>query len=469
MSKKNSLIYRIEHDSMGQVNVPVGAYYGAQTQRAIENFQISGLKFHSNFIKAFSLIKLSAAKVNVDLKLLDKKKGKAIIQASKEILDGKMSDQFVLDIFQTGSGTSTNMNVNEVIYNRAIEILGGKKGDKKIIHPNDDVNMGQSTNDVFPTAINIAALSSIKKELIPSLKNLENSFKKKVFEFEDVVKAARTHFQDAVPITLGQEFSGYTSMITHGIKRIKNICSSLSEVPIGGTASGTGLNAHPKFSKLIITEINRLSELKIRQADNTFEAMQSRDSNVEASSAMKIVAVSLIKIANDLRILYSGPRTGLYEIELPAIQPGSSIMPGKVNPVIPEAINMVAAKVIGNDLTISLAGQMGNLDLNTMMPVIAYCLLESITIMAKANKSLAKCVDGIKPNRERCLSYAENTVGLITVLSPIIGYDNAAKIAKKSMKTGKTIKELVIKEKLLPKEKVDIILNLKKLTRGGII
>lgn len=460
--------YRLEKDTMGEIKVPREAYYAAQTQRAIENFPISGLRFQGSFIRALAIIKLSAAKVNMEIGLLDRQKGEAIVAACSTLVKGELDDQFVLDVFQTGSGSSTNMNANEVIANKAIEILGGKKGDKTLIHPNDHVNMSQSTNDVFPGAIHVAAMMAISSKLLPALKKLETSFSAKAEEFKDVVKAGRTHLQDAVPMTLGQEFSGYASMLTHGIRRIESAIESLSELPIGGTAVGTGLNAHPEYATKMVGEISRETGLTFRKAENFFEAMQNKDATVETSGALKTVAVSLMKVANDLRLLYSGPRTGLYEIDLPAIQPGSSIMPGKINPVIPEAVNMVAAKIIGNDSTITVAGLNGNLELNVMMPIIAYTLLESIEIAAGGCEVFAeKCIDGIKARAEASLRYAEDTVALITVLAPAIGYDNAAKIAKKSMSGGKSIRELVVEEGILPKEKVDEILDLKKISKGG--
>lgn len=462
------LDYRVESDTLGEVRVPTSAYYGAQTQRAVENFQISDLRFPRVFIRSLALVKLAAAKANMELGLLNERIGEAVIKACEELLTGKFDDQFPLDVFQTGSGTSTNMNMNEVLANRANELLGGKKGDKYPVHPNDHVNMCQSTNDVFPTAINIAALQALKSELLPSMNLLREAFERKAEEFKDVVKAARTHLQDAVPITLGQEFSGYASMVEHSVRRVESTESSLSEVPLGGTAVGTGLNAHPSYASLAITELNRLTGLTLRKAENTFEAMQSRDANVELSSALKEYAVSLMKIANDLRLLYSGPRTGIGEIILPAIQVGSSIMPAKVNPVVPEMVNMVAAKVIGNDLTITIAGQAGNLDLNTMMPIIAYTLLESITILAAASRTLAKCVDGIIADKARCLKHAEDSAALITVLAPRIGYEEAAKIAKKALERDKSIRQIVVEEGLLTKEEADKVLNLKKLTEGGI-
>ena len=453
---------------MGNVKVPADALYGAQTQRALENFQISNLRFQKRFIHALCMIKLAAARANLRLKLLDKKKGDAIVAAAEEAVRGKFDDQFIVDVFQTGSGTSTNMNANEIIANGANLRLGGKAGDKKVIHPNDHVNMGQSTNDVFPATINLAALQAVEEDLMPSLRTLETSLKKKAREFDNIVKAGRTHLQDAVPITLGQEFSGYASMVEHGIKRVENCLPHLSELPIGGTAVGTGLNAHPKFAAFVIEELKQMSKLEVRRAENLFEAMQNKDAAVELSGALNVIAVSLMKIANDLKLLYSGPRTGLDEIELPTIQPGSSIMPAKVNPVIPEAVSMVASKVMGNNLTITIAGQAGNLELNTMMPVIAYTLLESIEIISAAARTFAKkCIDGIKVNKTKVQKYAEDTIALITVVAPIMGYDRAAEIAKKAMKSGKSIKDVIIEEGILSKEKVNSILDPKKLVRGG--
>ncbi len=462
--------FREEKDSMGPVLVPVDAYYGAQTQRAIENFPISGLRFPRYFIRALGIIKLAAAKANAQLGLLDGKKADAITQASLEVVEGKFDGQFAIDIFQTGSGTSTNMNANEVVANRAIEILGGRRGDKGLIHPNDHVNIGQSTNDVFPTVIHVAAMEAIEQNLLPSLRMLRDALQAKAEEFKDVVKAGRTHLQDAVPVTLGQEFSGYASMIDHGIQRVEGARSNLSELPLGGTATGTGLNAHPLFSRMAIEEINKFTGLSFRKASNTFEAMQGKDAAVEASGALKTVAVSLNKIANDLRLLNSGPRTGLGEIELPATQPGSSIMPGKVNPVIPEAVNMVAAQIIGNDATITFSGAAGQLELNIMMPVIAYNLLQSIELEANASKALAeKCVRGITADVERCRRSAESSLALITALGPVIGYDNAAKVFKKAQTGGKTIKEIILEEKLLTEEQFEKTFNLKKMTEGGLM
>jgi fumarate hydratase class II len=459
--------YRIEHDTMGSLKVPAKAYYGAQTQRALENFQISGLVFPRGFIRALGIIKKASADANMQLGLLDERIGRVIVQAAQEVIDGKLDEHFVVDIFQTGSGTSTNMNANEVIANRAIELLGGTKGDRGFIHPNDHVNMSQSSNDVFPTAIHVSVVEALVSRLLPALKGLVLELEKKVEEFTDVVKPGRTHLQDAVPITLGQEFSGYASMIIHGIERIEKARVSLSELAIGGTAIGTGLNAPPDFEKLVIDRINNITGLQFGPSKNKFEALQSRDAAVETSGALRTVAVSMMKIANDLRLLSSGPATGIGEIELPAVQPGSSIMPGKVNPVIPESVNMVCAQVIGNDLTITISGQCGTLELNTMMPLIAFNMLQSIEIEANAARNLAeKCVSGIRANRERCMELAEKSSALATAVAPSIGYDRAAKIVKKAQEENKTIRQVMLEEGI-SKDEVDRILDLRKMTRGG--
>ncbi len=460
--------FRLERDTMGEVKVPSSAYYGAETQRAFQNFPISGLRLPREFIRAMALIKLSAARANMLLGLLDPSKGEAIASAAKEIMEGALFEQFVVDVFQTGSGTSTNMNLNEVIANRAIELLGGRRGDKSIVHPNDHVNMCQSTNDVFPSAIHVSAAETIGRKLIPGLRVLYDALEKKAKEFEDVVKAGRTHLQDAVPITLGQEFSGYASMIRHGIKRAEQARDSLLELPLGGTAVGTGLNAHPKYAEVAIGEINRLTGFSFRKAENTFEAMQGKDACVEASGLLKTIAASLMKISNDLRLLNSGPRTALGEIDLPAMEPGSSIMPGKVNPVIPEALGLVAAQVYGNDAAIAVCGSLGQLELNVMMPVIAYNLLQSIEILANGSRILGeKCVAGITADRKRCLDYAERTLMMVTRLTPKIGYDNAAKIAKRAMAENKSLRQIVLEEGVLRKGELDEVLDLKKMTKGG--
>lgn len=461
------MAFRVERDSLGEIRVPADAYYGAQTQRALENFQISTLRFSKRFIRAFGVVKLAAARANVRLGLLDERLGEAITKAAQELINGRFDDQFPLDVFQTGSGTSTNMNVNEVIANRAAELLGGGRGERGLVHPNDHVNMAQSTNDVFPTAIHVAAVEALEQELLPALRRLADALSLKTEEFREVVKPGRTHLQDAVPITLGQEFSGYASMIEHGIRRVENAEAGLRELAIGGTAVGTGLNADPRFAELAVEEINALTGLGFRRAENPFEALQGRDAAVEASGALRGVAVSLMKIANDLRLMSSGPRTGLAEIRLPALQPGSSIMPGKVNPVIPEAVCMVAAQVIGNDAAITLAGQSGLLDLNVMMPLVAYDLLQSIELEANAAKALAeKCVQGIEADAERCLSLAERSLALITAIAPKIGYDRAAEIAKETAQSGKSIREIIVEKGWMTEDEAAKALNLRKLAKG---
>jgi fumarate hydratase, class II len=460
--------FRIERDSMGEMRVPANAYYGAQTARAVENFPLNGPRFPRRFIQALGRIKAAAARVNMQLKLLDERRGKAIEQAALEVADGRFDAEFVLDIFQTGSGTSTNMNANEVIATRAAEILKGQPGEPVVVHPNDHVNMAQSTNDVFPTAIHVAAMDALEAHTLPALRQLADAFQGKAVEFVDVVKAGRTHLQDAVPITLGQEFSGYASVVRHGIVRLESTRRHLSELPIGGTALGTGINAHPEFGTRVVGELRVLTGHLFRQAENLFEAMQNRDAAVETSSAVKTVAVGLMKIANDLRLMTSGPSTGFNEIELPATQPGSSIMPGKVNPVIPEAVNMVAAQLIGNDAAISVAALNGNLDLNVMMPVIAHNLLEALELLGGAATVFAdKCVRGITANVAQCHAYAERTASLVTAIAPVIGYDAAAKIFKRALAEHKPIRQVILEEGLIPKERLDEILDLKKLTQGG--
>ncbi len=459
---------RIEKDSMGEMEVPADAYYAAQTARAVENFPISGLHFSRRFIQALGRCKAASARANVQLGLLGEERGKAIETAALEVADGALDEQFVVDIFQTGSGTSTNMNCNEVIANRACEILGKERGDKSAVHPNDHVNMGQSTNDMFPTAIHVAALGGVEEHVLPAMRELAEAFEAKSAEFDDVVKAGRTHLQDAVPVTLGQEFSGYASVVRHGIARVENARAHISELAVGGTALGTGLNAHPEYAQRVVNELRTLTGHLFRKAENPFEAMQNRDAAVELSGALKVVAVGLMKIANDLRLMTSGPATGLQEIVVPATQPGSSIMPGKVNPVIAEAVNMVSAQIIGNDTAVSIAGMNGNLDLNVMMPVIAHNLLESLELMGSTCRVLAdKCIRGIVANRERCEDYAERTSSLVTALAPVVGYDAAAKVFKKSVADNIPIRQAILDSGLLEPARVAEILDLKKLTEGG--
>jgi len=433
---------RAESDSMGEMNVPASAYYGAQTARAVENFSISKLRFSRTFIRALGLIKKHAALVNQSLGLLDQKIADAIARAAAEVADGRFDAQFVVDIFQTGSGTSTNMNANEVIANRAAELMRGKIGDK-LVHPNDHVNRGQSSNDVIPTAIHLAALLDIETQLVPALKELHGSLAQKAHAFNATLKIGRTHLQDATPMRLGQEFSGYASQVEHGLARLEGIKPHLSELALGGTAVGTGLNTHPEFARRVVESISRETGLQLREAHNHFEAQAARDGCVEASGALKTIAVSLIKIANDIRWLGSGPRLGLGELKLPATQPGSSIMPGKVNPVMCEMLIQVGAQVIGNDATITFSGTFGNFELNTMLPVIAYNLLQSIELLANGSRVFAqRCVAGLQADAEKGEFNIERSLAMCTALAPVIGYDKAAHIAKVAYETNRTVRDV---------------------------
>ena len=457
--------YRMEKDFLGELKVPKAAYWGAQTQRAIENFPISGIRFGRRFIYALGLIKKAAAETNTELGLLDAKLAKAIAKAADEVIEGKLDDQFPLDVFQTGSGTSTNMNANEVIANRANEILGTALGEKGTVHPNDHVNMGQSSNDVIPTAIHVAALLAIDQDLLPALRELEDSLAKKTKEFDPVVKAGRTHLMDATPIRLGQEFSGYQSQIDHGIRRVFASRGALAELAIGGTAVGTGINAHPEFPGRVVEKISGATNVKFRVAENHFEAQAAQDALVESSGALVTVAISMLKIANDLRWLGSGPHAGLREITLPAVQPGSSIMPGKVNPVIPEAVMQVASVVLGNDTTIAVANSHSNLDLCTMMPVMSHRLQQSLELLSNVARVFAhKCIDGITANIEVAQRYAESSPAIATKLNTIIGYEKAAEIAKEAGSTGKTVKQLVVEKGILSAEEAEKVLDPKHLT-----
>ncbi|OLE87496.1 MAG: aspartate ammonia-lyase [Acidobacteria bacterium 13_1_20CM_2_55_15] len=460
---------RIERDSMGEVAVPADAFYGAQTQRAVENFPISNLRFPREFIRAVGLVKLAAARANMDLGLLDKSIGNAIVSAAKETADGKLDRHFVLDIFQTGSGTSTNMNANEVIRNRAIQMLGGNVGDKKPVHPNDHVNMGQSSNDVIPTAMHVAVLDSIEHRLIPALRKLQKALNLKAAEFDSVVKIGRTHLQDATPVRLGQEFGGYARQVRLGISRLEKLRETLGELPLGGTAVGTGINTHPKFAASAIRHLSKLTGLNLREAGDHFEAQSAKDSIVEASGTLKTIAVSLTKIASDIRLLASGPRCGIGEITLPETQPGSSIMPGKVNPVIAESVLMAAAQVIGNDLTITIGGQAGILELNVMMPVMAHNILESIRLLAASATNLSeRCILGIQANKERCNELVEKSLAMCTALAPEIGYDAAASIAEEAYKTGQTVRQIATAKKILPAKRLREILDPLRMTKPGI-
>jgi fumarate hydratase class II len=457
---------REEKDTMGSVFVPEEAYYGAQTQRAVENFDISGLTFPSPFIRALGIIKKHAARVNLELHLLDAELAKAIVKAAEEVASGELDDQFVIDIFQTGSGTSTHMNANEVIAGRANEILTGKRGGKSPVHPNDHVNLGQSSNDVIPSAIHIAALTTLRERLIPAMQGLHESLERKANEFGHVRKIGRTHLQDAVPMSLGQEFSGYATQVEWGVSRIRGTEEALSELTLGGTAVGTGLNTHPEFAARVIAHISGETGRPFKKARNHFEAQAAQDGAVQTSGVLKTFAVSLIKMANDIRWLSSGPRCGLGEINIPSLQPGSSFMPGKVNPVIPEAVIQTAAQVIGNDAAITFSGQGGYFELNTMLPVIAYNLLQSIHLLTSATKALAeKCVDGISANTERCAAYLEQSLAIATAMVPVIGYDRAASIAKEAHEKKKTVREVALEKQVLPEDELNRLLD--EMIHGG--
>ncbi len=461
--------YRTENDTLGEVRVPQTAYYGAQTQRAYENFPISSYRMPREFIRALGIIKRTAAEANVKLHLLDKKIGAAIVQAANEVIDGKFDDAFIVDVYQSGSGTSTNMNANEIIANRAIEILGGSIGSKTPVHPNDHVNLGQSSNDVIPSAIHIAALESIERNLLPALDYLAESLRARAKEFDDVVKIGRTHLQDAVPIRLGQEFSGYASQVEHGIQRIMTAKVNLRELALGGTAVGTGLNTHKKFPELAIKKISYYAGIGFCGASNRFEAMAARDALVEVSGQLKTIAVSLMKIANDLRWLNSGPRCGIGEITLPSLQPGSSIMPGKVNPVIPESMMMICATVIGNDTAITIGGQHGNFELNVMMPMMAHHLLESIRLLSNGVRNFVdRCISGIVANRDRAEALIENSLAMVTALVPKIGYDAASKIATEAYASGKTVRQIAMEMKLLPDDELNRLLDPMRQTERGL-
>ncbi|HMB53647.1 MAG TPA: class II fumarate hydratase [Thermoanaerobaculia bacterium] len=461
---------RKERDSLGEVEVPADRYYGAQTERARRNFPVSGLTLPAPFIAAMARIKRHAARVNEDLGIVPPEVADAIVQAADEVIAGELPDDFPLDVFQTGSGTSTNMNVNEVLANRAIDILGGEVGSKSPVHPNDHVNAGQSSNDTIPTAIHVAAYGAVAEHLEPSLERLAAALERQASKLDDVVKIGRTHLQDAVPVRLGQEFSGYAQQIRNGLARLADAKPRLAELALGGTAVGTGLNAPRGFADRVIAGIAESTGHPFVPAPNKFEALAGKDAAVELSGVLKTIAVSLTKIANDLRWLASGPRCGIGEIDLPSLQPGSSIMPGKVNPVIPESVLMVAAQVIGNDATIALAGLSGNFELNVMMPVIAYDLLQSIEILANASRLLAEnCVDGIEPRRDRAEELVERSLALITSLVPAIGYDRAAEIAKESWKTGRPVRELAKEKGVLPDDELERALDAYAMTEGGVL
>lgn len=453
------MAFRIEKDYLGEMNVPLTAYYGVQTARARENFPISGQTSLPVFTLAMVFIKKAAAMVNIGLGCLDEKIGNMIIQACDRIVNGEFRDQFLVDVYQAGAGTSHHMNVNEVIANVAIEMLGGVKGDYSVVHPNDHVNYGQSTNDVYPTAMRIAALQ-LSERLVKNLDDLSATFKKKAQSFDSIVKSGRTHLQDAVPIRVGQEFSGYADSLAKATRGVEKAGESLKELGIGGSAAGTGINTHPEYAFRIVEVLKKIVGLDIRRAKNRFEAMQSNAPCVELSGALRTLAVEFIRIANDLRLMYSGPNTGLAEIELPAVQPGSSIMPGKVNPVIPEMMNMVCFSVMGNDLSIAMAAQAGQFELNVMMPLIQYKLLDSLSILSNATKIFhEKCIKGLSVNEKRCQDYALRSLGIVTVLNPVIGYAKASEVVKESMRTGKSPREIILERKILSVEEVNEVLS----------
>ena len=455
---------------MGPVEVPNDRYYGAQTQRSLNNFKIGKEHFPREFIRAYGIIKKAAAAVNSAAGLLDPQLAKTISSAADEVIAGKLDDHFPLVVWQTGSGTQTNMNVNEVIANRAIEMVGGTLGSKDPVHPNDHVNMGQSTNDTFPTAINIAAVESVVHQLLPNLQRLRDGLHAKAEAFSNIIKLGRTHLQDATPLSLGQEFSGYVSAVEHGCKRINNAMDSCYELAMGGTAVGTGINSIEGFGEKAAAEISKLTDLPFRTAENKFEALGGQDSIVELSSALKTVAVSLFKIANDLRWLASGPRSGIGEVVLPANEPGSSIMPGKVNPTQCEAMTMVCTQVMGNDTAITFAGASGNFELNVYRPVIAFNILQSIRLLADACDSfLVNAVEGIEPNEQRIHENLYNSLMLVTALNPHIGYDKAAKVAKKAYTENLSLREAIVELGYMGAEEFDKLVQPEKMIRPSKI
>ncbi len=457
--------FRIEKDSMGEMHVPVDALYGAQTQRAVQNFPVSQLRFPRAFIQAMGLIKKAAAETNREMDELDQRRGQAIMQAIEEVIDGRLDRHFVLDIFQTGSGTSTNMNANEVIAHRANQLVEGADD----IHPNDHVNMGQSSNDVIPTAMHVAARVAIEHELLPALARLAVALEAKADEFDDIVKSGRTHLMDATPVRLGQEFGGWASQVRHSIRRIEHASEDLAELALGGTAVGTGTNQLPEFSRAAIQRISTYTGVSFREADNHFEAQGAKDAYVGASGALNTLAVALLKIANDLRWLASGPTSGLSEIFLPAIQPGSSIMPGKVNPVMCESLMMVCAQVMGNHVAVTIGGQHGNFELNVMMPVMTHNLLQAISILAAGCDAFRQnAVEGIKANRQRCQELLEKNPSIATALNKSIGYDAAAKVAKEAVASNESVRDVVKRQGLLSDEQLEHVLNVRDMTEPGI-
>ncbi len=452
--------FRHEQDSMGIVQVPEDVHYGSQTQRAADNFFNSGLKPPIALIHALALIKRYAAQANEALSLLDRKLARVIAAAAEEVADGRWDDQFIVDLFQTGSGTSSNMNMNEVLASRANEMLTGAKGGRSPVHPNDHVNLGQSSNDVMPTALHVAAAMAIESDLKPALSYLHRYLDDKATAFKAIRKIGRTHLQDAVPMALGDTFSGYTRQVALGLERIRAIMPRLTELALGGTAVGNGLNTHPSFAGRVISGLSQHTGVSFYEAANHFEAQAAQDAIVETSGALKTIAVSMVKIANDIRLLGSGPRCGIGEIKLPALQPGSSIMPGKVNPVIPEAVIQIAYQVMGNDTAITLAGQSGNFELNVTLPLLSHNLLESIKLLAGAARMLAdKCIQGLEADKAKCEAFMEQSLALVTALVPHIGYDRAAELAKRAHAEGLTVRQVALDEKILPEEQIDALLT----------
>lgn len=460
--------HRIEKDSLGDVKVPADAWYAAQTQRALDNFPISGIRFSRRFIQALGTIKMAAAKANHDLGILESDKADLIVAAAEKVRSGEVDDQFVLDIFQTGSGTSSNMNTNEVISNLATVASGGQKGDKTV-HPNDHVNMSQSSNDVIPTAMHVSAVVAMKEDLLPALSAFRAALQAKAAEFDDVIKSGRTHLMDATPVRLGQEFGGYAAQMAHAETRVEGSMVELKELALGGTATGTGINCPAGFAPKAIAHISQATGVAFRETDNHFAAQAAKDAFVQASGSLNTLAVALLKIANDIRHLSSGPTSGLSEIRLPAIQPGSSIMPGKVNPVLSEAMMMVAARVMGNHTTITIGGQHGNFELNVMMPVMAHAMLESIHILAGAMDAFRTgCLVGIEADRERCRELLELNPSIATALNRTIGYDMASKVAKKSAAEKKSVRDVVLEMDLLDEATLDDVLDVRHMTEPGV-
>ncbi len=460
---------RIEKDSLGEIAVPAGALYGAQTMRAVLNFPITGMKPYRAFVWSMAIIKQAAAMVHIDLSLLDRELGEAIVEAAQEVIDGRWDDQFVVDPFQAGAGTSHNMNTNEVIANRANQLLGYSIDDPhKPVHPNDLVNMGQSTNDTIPTAIRLGCLWRLD-ELTGEVYRLAAELRNKAIEFDDVVKSGRTHLQDAVPVRLGQEFGGYARALERDAERLRRAAGGLRRLGIGGTATGTGLNAHAEYHARMVQKLSELTGLELYESDDLFESMQSLADAVDFSGSMRTLAVTLDRIANDFRLLSSGPATGLNEIHLPAVQPGSSIMPGKVNPVLAEMLNMACFHVMGNDLTVMMAGQAGQLELNVMMPIIAHDLFEMMQVLIGAVRAFtSKCVMGITANRAKASGWLAKNAILVTALNPVIGYSQGAEVAKEAMASNRTIKEVVVDRGFMTAEEADRILDAHKMTEGGI-